>query len=61
MMKLFSDLGVDSVFILNGIEYKKVQEVRISCCRSINAVAVGNDGNKIQVTPNTEVEINDQL
>jgi hypothetical protein len=46
---------------MNGIQYKKIPDIKISCCRSINATAVDNPNNKIQVQPLTEVEVNDQL
>ena len=59
--KQFKDLNVGEVFTLNGIKYTKLENVRISCCRSINAVATDNDQNKTQVAPLTEVEIDDQL
>jgi hypothetical protein len=60
-MVQFKDLAVDGVFTMNGIQYKKIPDIKISCCRSINATAVDNPNNKIQVQPLTEVEVNDQL
>lgn len=57
----FKDLALDAKFTMNGIQYKKIPEIKISCCRSINASAIDNADNKIQVKPLTEVEIDDQL
>jgi hypothetical protein len=60
-MVQFKDLAVDGVFSMNGVQYKKIPDIRINCCRSINATAVDHPDNKIQVQPLTEVEVNDQL
>jgi len=36
MQKKFSDVAVGEIFEINGLRYKKIQEVRISCCKSVN-------------------------
>lgn len=36
MQKPFSDVAIGETFEINGIRYTKIQEVRISCCKSIN-------------------------
>jgi len=59
MIKKFSELSNDQVFSLNGVEYKKVASVKISCCKSINAVASNNDKQRIFVQPSTDVEVNE--
>jgi hypothetical protein len=56
-MVQFKDLAIDGIFTMNGIQYKKIQDVRINCCRSINAIAVTDPNNKTQVQPLTEVEV----
>lgn len=58
MQKLLSDVPVDTTFIVNGVEYKKVNEVKVSCCKSINAEAVGNANNKTYFPGNTLVDTN---
>jgi hypothetical protein len=56
----FKDVAENTVFKSNGIEYKKIGTVKISCCRSINAEQVDNPAQRTFVPPNTEVEVNDQ-
>lgn len=58
--KQFKDVNVNEEFTMNGILYKKIDEVRISCCRSINACLVNDSNNKIQVKPLDEVTVSDQ-
>lgn len=58
--KQFKDLNLNDEFTLNGTVYKKIEEKRISCCRSINACSVTNSANKIQVKPLDEVTVNDE-
>lgn len=58
--KQFKDIPVDTVFTLNGVDYKKINEVRVSCCRSINACRVDDNNNKIQVKPLDEVTTKDE-
>lgn len=56
----FKDLKVNDQFTLNNAEYKKTTEKKISCCKRLNACLVADEKQMIQVTPLTEVEINDQ-
>jgi hypothetical protein len=58
--KQFKDLVVNEEFVLNSISYKKIEEKRISCCRSINACEITNDDKKIQVKPLEEVTVNNE-
>jgi len=58
MQKLLSDVPVNATFTVNNVEYKKINEVKVSCCRSINAEAVGNANNKTFFPGNTLVEVN---
>jgi hypothetical protein len=56
MAKEFKDVAVGEVFVLDGITYTKVPDERISCCKSINCVAVDNVANRKFVQPNVEVQ-----
>jgi hypothetical protein len=55
----FKDLKVDDKFVLNGTEYTRIQDKRVSCCRVLNACNVANAKDIIQVKPLTMVQIND--
>lgn len=55
----FKDVAVGSVFTVDNIEYKRVADTRISCCRSINAVASNDLKLTKQFQPNKEVQVND--
>lgn len=56
-IKRFVDIGVGEKFVLNGVEYTKIPEERISCCKALNAETVTEPKSKIQVIPITEVEV----
>lgn len=58
MNKNFSDLKVGDRFFLNGTEYVKTEDVRVSCCRSINCQASNDPNAKNYVQPNTQVTVN---
>jgi hypothetical protein len=58
MTKKFSELAIGERFVLNGVEYIKTQEVRVSCCRSINAQLTNDANNKTFVSGNTVVNVN---
>lgn len=58
-IKRFVDLPVGTVFTMNGVQYIKIQEERISCCKALNAQTVAGPQTKIQVIPITEVETQD--
>lgn len=55
----FKDVAENTKFVMDNIEYKKIPEKRVSCCRSTNAVSSTDEKKKIQVTPLTEVQVND--
>ena len=55
-MKQFKDIAVGESFVFNGIQYNKVTEQKISCCKAINAVASDNAANRVFVQPNIQVE-----
>ena len=54
----FSEVAVGAKFLYNNNEYVKINAVKISCCKSINAHAVSNPQSKIFVNPNSQVNIN---
>jgi predicted CxxxxCH...CXXCH cytochrome family protein len=58
MNKLFSELAVGDRFTSNGQEYIKIQDVRVSCCRSVNCHSVGNVNSKSFIHPSTMVTVN---
>lgn len=53
----FKDVTVESKFKMNGVEYVRIPDVRITCCTVLNAAHASDLNNKIQVLPLTEVEI----
>lgn len=57
--KKFKELKDGEIFSLNNINYQKIKEVKISCCKRINAQASENTSNRIKVEPETEVTVND--
>ena len=58
MNKLFQDLNIGDRFLLNGQEFVKIEDVRVSCCRTINAKASNDNTNTTYVQPNTTVVVN---
>jgi hypothetical protein len=55
----FKDVSVGSEFTMNSIKYKKIDSIKISCCRSVNAHATSDASQKTFVQPATEVQIDD--
>jgi len=55
----FKELKVNDKFTLNGTEYIKIQDKRISCCKVLNAVNASQSTEAIQVKPLTVVQVND--
>lgn len=58
MNKTFGELGNGDRFTLNGKEYIKVAEQRISCCKKVNAHSATNSNEKILIQPSTTVTVN---
>ncbi|NBT07580.1 MAG: hypothetical protein EBS93_07950 [Chitinophagia bacterium] len=56
-----SEVAEGSLFTKDGVEFKKLPTVKISCCRSINAEQTENANNRVFINPGDEVEVNDQL
>lgn len=56
--KLFQELNVGDRFIFNGQEFIKTEDVRVSCCRSVNAKAASDSNNVVYIQPSTTVNVN---
>jgi len=52
----FSEVAVGQKFKWNDAEYTKTEAVKVSCCKSLNAVKLENN-EKVMVRPNDEVEL----
>lgn len=57
MNKNFAELNVGDRFTFNNKEFVKVQELRISCCKVINAQAIDN-GEQTYIANNIMVTVN---
>lgn len=57
----FKDLEVNKTFKVNDVTYTKIEAVKISCCKSINAKKVDNESETIFIPPSVEVDVDDQL
>ena len=58
MEKPLSEVAVGSIFTANGTDYVKTEDVRVSCCRSVNCYAVNDTAQKTYFAPNTVVSVN---
>lgn len=54
-MKTFAEIAVGNKFLYNGVEYKRIEDVRVSCCRVVNCINIA-DGSNQYVPPNSNVE-----
>jgi hypothetical protein len=61
MMVKFKDVAENTLFSKDGVEFKKIQLVKISCCKTINAIQVLDPRNRVLFNQEDEVEVNDQL
>lgn len=52
----FANITIDTVFVHNNTEYRKTPEVRVSCCKKLNAVVVSS-GDKVFIPDNATVTI----
>jgi hypothetical protein len=50
-----SELKTGDRFQVNGSTYVKTDEVKVSCCRSINCYLLDNNSQKAYFAPNTVV------
>ena len=58
MEKQFSELAVGDKFIVNGTEYIKTEDVRVSCCQVINCYASTNVNQKTFFQGDIKVIVN---
>lgn len=58
MNKTFAELTVGARFTLNGAEYVKIEDVRVSCCKTVNCHDINNPSNRIYIQPSTTVVVN---
>jgi hypothetical protein len=56
MIKKFMDLKVGEKFSYAGINYEKIPDERISCCKVNNAKQLDQPNTKIQIVPIAEVD-----
>ena len=56
MNKPFAEISIGTKFKFNGVEYTKIEDVRVSCCRVINS-RKNDDGSNHYINPTTEVEV----
>lgn len=55
----YKDVAVNSLFSYSGVEYKKIEEVRVSCCKRVNAELVSDSAIRVRVEQEADVTIND--
>jgi hypothetical protein len=55
----FKDVALNQTFKISDVEYKKIQERKISCCKFTNACLVSDENQKVGIKPLTEVQVND--
>jgi hypothetical protein len=56
--KQFKELVVGDTFTYNGLEYVKIKDEKVSCCRTLNAAQASDETKKVMVPPITEIEVN---
>jgi hypothetical protein len=54
---LFKDIPVDTEFFVGDVQYKKIPEVRISCCSAHTAEEINNPNVKAHILPLTKVKV----
>jgi hypothetical protein len=58
MEKRFEELALGDKFTVNSVEYVKTEEVRVSCCRSINCETSADNSQKAFFPGSTVVVVN---
>lgn len=56
--KIFAEVPVGTKFMVNGLEYVKMDTVRISCCQSINAHLSDNTNARVFFQDSVVVTVN---
>lgn len=58
MEQKFEDVALGTKFTVNNVEYIKTEEVRVSCCRSINCQVAADTNQKAFFPGSTVVVVN---
>lgn len=58
MNKQFQSLAVGDRFMFNNLEFVKISEVRVTCCKVINCQSVSNPSETTFVSADTLVTVN---
>lgn len=58
LTKTLDQVVVGETFTVNNVEYTKIQETRISCCRSVNCHVSSDENQRTFFPGNTVVETN---
>lgn len=53
----FGSLAVNSTFVYNGVPYVKTETVRVSCCKTVNAVN-SQSSERVYISDDTSVQVN---
>jgi hypothetical protein len=59
MNKTFKEINEGESFVFQNKEFKKIRNIKVSCCRSYNAESTSDASQKIFVKPDEQVETND--
>ena len=59
MNKPFEQIAVGSKFIHNNKTYTKTDNIRVSCCKSINAICDTDNKDRVFLQPQEQVEVNE--
>lgn len=54
-VKKMKDVQIGERFTIGGIEYIKTNEVRVSCCQSVNCEMIGNPNSRTYISPEMDV------
>lgn len=58
MEQKFENVAIGTKFTVNNVEYVKTEEVRVSCCRSINCQVASDTNQKAFFPGSTVVVVN---
>ena len=56
MTEPFNTIAIGTNFVWHNVEYSKIADERISCCKVLNAVRL-DSGEKIMIAPIENVEV----
>lgn len=52
----FSELSVGQKFKINEVEYTRIEDIKVSCCKKLNAIDNSNQ-TRVMIKPTDEVEL----